>query len=330
MPLSTKLQMRFLLKETAIIRQDIPAAYKHYLYPFAGAVLEESDAVDVLHQVMHFDGLTICNHIFFAKQDTEVFPYVEEPVSTLHLMLQGSIKCEMAGVGIVWLRAGQFGFFHVSNAKHRAWLEKDGIYESFHIDFSREQLLSVAPYSEIIQELLLKSGDNLSAYVTPRAGIIYNRSYELIADIRNMPPYHKMREIEAPANIALLLAISLMDAETATPPDDQDEMLFATIRAYVLNNLQRELNNVEIAREYRISVSRLKYGYKRFYLEPLQLFIRKARLERAKEMVGRTHLPLQRIAEMVGFPDYGHFSKSYKRFYGYPPSEEIRGGKEPV
>lgn len=325
MPPSTLLQMRFLQKDATIIKHDIPTAYKSYLYPFSSAALEESDAVDVLHQVMHLNGFTICNHIFFAKKDTEIFPSVDESLSTLHCMLQGSIKCELAGVGVVWLRAGQFGFFQVSNAHHSAWLHKGCIYESFHIDFSREQLQAVAPYSDIIQELMRTSQENVSAYVTPRAGIMFNRFYELITDIRNMAPTHKMREIEVPANISLLLAISLMDAETTVPPADQEEMLFATIHAYVQNNLARELSNVEIAREYSMSVSRLKYGYKRIHREPLQVFVRRARLERAKEMIGRTHLPLQRIAEMVGFPDYGHFSKSYKRFYGHPPSEEGRG-----
>lgn len=323
-PVLPKLRMRFIARQHSVLRHDIPYLYRPYLHPFAGAILEESAAVDILHQVVQIKGFTICNHVFFAKEDVVTTPYAEEPVSTLHCMIKGSIRCELTGVGQLWLRAGQFGFFQLGNEANRAWLKKGEVYESFHIDFTRDQLLMLAPYSDIVRDLLSKGDDNMQAYATPGAGIMSARFYELIGEIRDKHPDHKMKEIAVPANISLLLAIALMDVEVPGGAGDTEEVLFATIRAYILNNLSGELGNREIAREYSMSVSRLKYGYKRIYQEPVQAFVRRARLEKARDLISSTNYPLRQIAEMVGYMDYGSFSRIYRRFYGHPPSD-VRG-----
>jgi Transcriptional regulator containing an amidase domain and an AraC-type DNA-binding HTH domain len=329
-PFSTKPHMRFIIKgvseEGITLATEIPSQYRSHIYPYAQAILEESAAVSILHQVMQINGFTICNHIFFAKKDVLIAPYSAEPVSSLHFMMKGSIRCELAEVGSLWLRAGQFGFLHMSNANHKAWLEQGGVYESFHIDFTPEQLIALAPYSDLIKKLLDRSEKNQSAYVMPSAGIMINRLYELINEIRQTPPSYKMKELEMPAHISLLLANALKDAEQSSVsiPANDDTLLFTTIHAYILNNLSRELGNVEIARDYNISVSKLKTGYKKAYAESLQSFVRRARLETARELILTTNLTMHKISEMVGYGDYGNFSRRYRAYFGHPPSEVVR------
>lgn len=322
--------MRFIIKdvpeEGITLSAEIPAQYRSHIYPYAQAIFEESAAVNIIHQVMVINGFTVCNHIFFAKRDLMIAPHAAQPAFALHFMMKGSIRCELAEVGALWLRAGQFGFFHVSNASHKAWLEKGGVYESFHIDFSREQLVALTPYSDLVKKLLDRAEKNLSAYVMPSAGIMPNRLYELINEIRQMSPSYKMKELEMPAHISLLLANALKDAEqnTVSVPANDDALLFTTIHAYILNNLSRELGNVEIARDYNISVSKLKAGYKKVYAESLQSFVRRARLETARELILTTNLTMHKISEMVGYGDYGNFSRRYRAYFGHPPSEVVR------
>lgn len=324
------LHMRFHVKDVPSseirLTTEIPSQYKAYVYPFCTAMLEISADVDVLHQVMQLNGFTISNHIFFARKDIVIEPFVSEPISTLHCMIRGSIKCAMGDLGVFWLRAGQFSFFRVNNVRHKAWLQKDNIYESFHIDFSREQLELLSPYSTVMQALLEKREQQEPAYLAPQAGIMHSRYYDLITDIRNAGVSHKMREIEMPANIALLLAIALMDIEESTPEvtETEEVKLFATISAYVLNNLGKELGNAAIARNYCISVSKLKQGFKKAYNESLQSFVRRTRLEAARDLILNTSLSLHKIAEKVGYVDYGNFSRRYRAYYGHPPSEVQR------
>ncbi|MGN7722636.1 helix-turn-helix domain-containing protein [Chitinophaga sp. 22620] len=323
-PMPAKFHIRFLQNDGPAEGNrtitEIPPQYRPYLHPFATAAIEESPGVDVLHQTLQANGYLVSNHVFFAKEDAEITPHVPESIYTLHCMMKGSIRCELAGQGTVWLRGGQFGFFRITNDRHRAWLEKGSVCESFHIDLSSEHLQRLAPHSEVIRLLLVHAESNRAAYISPASGIMHQRFYELIQEIRDMPLAHRLKDIAIPAHITLLLTSALMEEENAGLNDD-DMLLFATIRAYALNNLDKELGNRELAADYCISVSKLKYGFKRIYDESLQSFVKRSRLERAKELISSTALPLQRIAQMVGYADYGNFSRRYHAYFGHPPSE---------
>ncbi|PHV72083.1 hypothetical protein CS063_00975 [Sporanaerobium hydrogeniformans] len=45
------------------------------------------------------------------------------------------------------------------------------------------------------------------------------------------------------------------------------------------------------------------------------------RLSHAKELLEKTDLPIRMIAAQVGYTDMYHFSKLFKKYYGFPPSK---------
>ncbi len=49
-------------------------------------------------------------------------------------------------------------------------------------------------------------------------------------------------------------------------------------------------------------------------------YIRKIRLEHAKQLIEKSDLRLSEIIYMVGFNSLSHFSTSFSQKYGYPPS----------
>ncbi|WP_346320500.1 AraC family transcriptional regulator [Chitinophaga sp. YIM B06452] len=322
-PLPAKFQMRFLVSgepaEDIRASTEIPLQYRPYLHPFAAAVIEESAGVDIIYQVSQTDGFVICNYLFFPGEDVVIEPYVTHTVTSLQFMMKGSIRCEMAGQGTIWFRAGQFGFLQAANGQFRGWLEKGAVYEVFHIYLGGEQLAHLAPHSPLIAELRRHSEESRTAYFLPSSSIMTSRFYEQIREIRGMPPAQPLRDFTMPAHVTLLLSGALTTEEIPQQRDD-DHTLFAAIRAYIQNNLAKELGNSELASDYCISVSKLKYGFKRIYNESLQAHVKRSRLERAKDLISATALPLQRIAQMVGYADYGNFSRRYHAYFGHPPS----------
>ncbi|MNZ77808.1 HTH-type transcriptional activator Btr [compost metagenome] len=50
-------------------------------------------------------------------------------------------------------------------------------------------------------------------------------------------------------------------------------------------------------------------------------YVTQYRMQQAKELISRSGTKLSDIAEKVGYNDPGYFSKSFKKFYGYSPSE---------
>ena len=49
-------------------------------------------------------------------------------------------------------------------------------------------------------------------------------------------------------------------------------------------------------------------------------FIQKVRLEKVKELLINTNHPICEVAFKVGYSDANHFSRSFSKIYGFPPS----------
>ena len=76
----------------------------------------------------------------------------------------------------------------------------------------------------------------------------------------------------------------------------------------------------------------LGYGRTNFFKKVKQLmgmspndYIRKIRMEAAAELLLTTNMTAAEVAYKVGFEDQYYFSKSFKKYYGQPPSQYRRG-----
>ncbi|MBS4206875.1 response regulator [Bacillus sp. FJAT-50079] len=53
-------------------------------------------------------------------------------------------------------------------------------------------------------------------------------------------------------------------------------------------------------------------------------FVTKVRMEKAKNLLGNPYLKSYEVAEFIGYPDYAHFSKVFKKYSGTSPNEYRR------
>ena len=101
---------------------------------------------------------------------------------------------------------------------------------------------------------------------------------------------------------------------------DQRE-LTRKLHKHVMERLDRKLQNIRvISREVGGSVSKIKAIFKRAYGETLYDFHLRKRLEKSYMLLRETSLPVNEIAEECGFKSDSHFSRSFKKEYGVPPS----------
>ena len=56
-------------------------------------------------------------------------------------------------------------------------------------------------------------------------------------------------------------------------------------------------------------------------------YIKKIRMETAAELLLTTNMTAAEVAYKVGFEDQYYFSKSFKKYYGLPPSQYRKGDK---
>ncbi len=133
---------------------------------------------------------------------------------------------------------------------------------------------------------------------------------DLAARVADQMVHHSARQASAPQRLALaertgvrhaklLDALSLMEAHLETP------LALADIAAQT----QLSLRQME-----RLFADHLKASPARFYLN--------LRLQRARQLVLQTNMPLIQIAVSTGFVSAGHFTKCYRGLFGQAPSAD--------
>lgn len=87
------------------------------------------------------------------------------------------------------------------------------------------------------------------------------------------------------------------------------------------DNFSQHLEIPELAKKEDMSVSSFHTHFKRITSHtPLQ-YIKKIRLNKAKEFIANQNFQVNETAYKVGYESISQFSKDFKAYYGYPPKE---------
>lgn len=100
-------------------------------------------------------------------------------------------------------------------------------------------------------------------------------------------------------------------------PDDYIDFIKRYINLHYMDeiSLNEVVEILNLSRTYVSALFKKEVGisFTRYLIE--------FRLERAKQMMEFEKLPLNRVAEMVGYPDYAQFSKIFKNYQGCSPKK---------
>jgi two-component system response regulator YesN len=85
--------------------------------------------------------------------------------------------------------------------------------------------------------------------------------------------------------------------------------------------MDSELQLDQIAQQVFINPSYLRAVFKKEIGMTVTDYVTHVRMHKAKELLGKGNIRLADIAEQIGVNDPSYFSKSFKKFFGYSPSE---------
>lgn len=129
-----------------------------------------------------------------------------------------------------------------------------------------------------------------------------------------------LAQLEAQNVAAELVLLILKDhlKEQDQPADSKQMMNWIT--SYMSFRISEPLTVSEMARRANLSPSRFTVVFRdHFGMSPYQYLLH-LRVRHARELLATTTFSNQEIADFCGFSDIYHFSKSFKRFTGQPPS----------
>ncbi|MEE9361637.1 MAG: helix-turn-helix domain-containing protein [Cellulophaga sp.] len=89
----------------------------------------------------------------------------------------------------------------------------------------------------------------------------------------------------------------------------------------IVNNPEKNLPNLKkFALQLGTNEFKLKYGFKELYGTSVHQFLINERLRKVVILVQFSDLSLNHIAQLSGYKSYPHFSRTFKKRYGYSPN----------
>lgn len=91
--------------------------------------------------------------------------------------------------------------------------------------------------------------------------------------------------------------------------------------AYIENHYHRPLNMAMVSNHVSLNYSYFSETFKAYTGESFVTYLKKVRIRKAKELIGKDSLKLSDISAAVGFENSRHFSRVFKELEGVSPQE---------
>jgi two-component system, response regulator YesN len=127
--------------------------------------------------------------------------------------------------------------------------------------------------------------------------------------------------LKKPVNLHELRAALVRLVQQAEPPPDP----VARAHRHLTEQFDQPYTTATLARELRVSERHLRRRFLEAYGKTPQRYLTEARLKRAAELLRRTAVGIEQVANAVGFPSLKTFSRSFKRAFGLTPSDFREG-----
>jgi len=124
------------------------------------------------------------------------------------------------------------------------------------------------------------------------------------------------RQIRAAAKILEALTVYIQLREIVSPSGKQ---LIDSIEHFIDEHISEEIDITRLCDEFGISRTRLYEQTGKYIGCGLAAFIRKKRLEHAKNLIRTTDMTVAEISDAVGFADYNYFMRVFKQEFGVSP-----------
>jgi AraC-like DNA-binding protein len=170
--------------------------------------------------------------------------------------------------------------------------------------------LGLRPRQAVLQDPMWEQADQLAE--TLARSVVEQISSPLLAD--------RMFAVQSAMLILRRLVArhsSGADPSGAAEPRPQDDLRW--VHEYMINKIDEPVAVAQLATLAKKSTFSFTRAFAKIYGKTPAAYLRRLRLERAKEMLVRTSLPIAMIAHRLGYSDAAHFVTAFKRDAGITP-----------
>jgi AraC-like DNA-binding protein len=105
------------------------------------------------------------------------------------------------------------------------------------------------------------------------------------------------------------------------PLSKQDIMYIRQAKAILDENFDKHITIPQLARQTGINEAKLKEGFKELFNFSVHTYLQQLRLEKAKQLLLTTNMPITDITYHIGYSHVTHFTSLFKKEFGVTPGE---------
>lgn len=106
---------------------------------------------------------------------------------------------------------------------------------------------------------------------------------------------------------------------------------FNTVERYIEEHYTEPISNAQLAQLIHLSEDRFNHLFKESMGMPPLQYINEIRLKKAMHLLKKREFTASEVADAVGFSDYNHFGRMFRRYFGCTPleaREQIQNSKQ--
>ncbi|HXH62454.1 MAG TPA: AraC family transcriptional regulator [Fimbriimonadaceae bacterium] len=137
------------------------------------------------------------------------------------------------------------------------------------------------------------------------------------------------RQLDACSNIddaidsAVTVARDLTDGVLLRDSATGDALIDEALK-YVGKHFRDDIDDAKMAKMLRLSTSHFRHLFREATCQPFHRYLVALRLEKARELILQSEMPVSEVAQTVGFVSPAHFSRAFTKRFGVAPSA-LRG-----
>lgn len=267
-------------------------------------------------------------HIWFShysmKHPTIFTGRADITVLELHIQFQNRFDIEWDGIGKQELTPFQFNLSHTPFVNNWAKFSGGKEYYTFDIHFTKPYLSRLAPSFPKLDKWLEKVEKNIPADLVP---VNYFLTPEMVTVVHHMLNCSFSNDvakfyIEAKVMELLIMALDHTAGEQIKAPiklSPYDIEMLNEVKRIVLSDFENNISLLKLTRMVGLNVFKLKKGFKTLFGKSIFEFQLAAKMEKAKELLTATKLPVVDIAYMMGYEHLSNFNTAFRKHFGYTP-----------
>lgn len=299
----------------------LPAGYSGPIFQGATSVRAKSDLADLVIQELQGELYTIRLIIGNFLKKVSASEWIHSEGLYGYFMLKNGIRKRINTIGSLHIRQNQYACFFTESSGCSAVLEKTNEFRALDLFYSPKMLKELLPFFPELKRVLLSS----TAVLLP-GNPVWNlpSTKEIINQILNCPYDKETRQFYYDLKVREIL-YQLLETAFKSNPLQQQFTPFEVARIYKAREIlesyisQKPPSIRSLSWKVALNEFKLKTGFRQYFNSSIFDWLIDRKMQRAKQLILTTDLPLKEICSMVGYPRTTNFITAFRRCFGMTP-----------